>query len=72
MKKFFITIFIFSFCFLDINPALISKAFSLTEETLISLNDKNISDKLLDLFFNRLTKGIVWRAVTCRRMFWIF
>ena len=22
-------------------------------------------DKLLDLFFNRLTKGIVWRAVTC-------
>ena len=29
-------------------------------------------DKLLDLFFNRLTKGIVWRAVTCRRMFWIF
>ena len=29
-------------------------------------------DRLLDLFFNRLTKGIVWRAVTCRRMFWIF
>ena len=29
-------------------------------------------DKLLDLFFNRFTKGIVWRAVTCRRMFWIF
>ena len=29
-------------------------------------------DKLLDLFFNRLTKGIVWLAVTCRRMFWIF
>ena len=29
-------------------------------------------DKLLDLFFNKLTKGIVWRAVTCRRMFWIF
>ncbi len=28
-------------------------------------------DRLLDLFFNRLTKGIVWRAVTCRRMFWI-
>ncbi len=29
-------------------------------------------DILLDLFFNRLTKGIVWRAVTCRRMFFIF
>ncbi len=29
-------------------------------------------DKLLDLFFNRLTKAIVWRAVTCRRMFFIF
>ena len=29
-------------------------------------------DWLLDLFFNRLTKGIVWRAVTCRRMFYIF
>ncbi len=29
-------------------------------------------DRLLDLFFNRLTKGIVWRAVTCRKMFWIF
>jgi len=29
-------------------------------------------DRLLDLFFNRLTKGIVWRAVTCRRMFWLF
>ena len=29
-------------------------------------------DKLLDLFFNRFTRGIVWRAVTCRRMFWIF
>ena len=50
MKKFFIAIFIFCFCFLDINPALKSKAFSLKEETLISLNDKNISNKLLDLF----------------------
>ncbi len=50
MKKFFIAIFIFCFCFLDINPALKSKAFSLKEETLISLNDKNISSKLLDLF----------------------
>jgi flavin-dependent dehydrogenase len=29
-------------------------------------------DRLLDLFFNRLTKGIVWRAVTCRRMFFLF
>ena len=50
MKKFYIAIFIFSFCFLDINPALISKAFSSEEESLISLNDKNISNKLLDLF----------------------
>ena len=50
MKKFFIAIFIFCFCFLDINPALKSKAFSLKEETLISVNDKNISSKLLDLF----------------------
>ena len=23
-----------------------------------------MQDRLLDLFFNRLTKGIVWRAVT--------
>ena len=50
MKKFYIAIFIFSVCFLDINPALKSKAFSLKEETLISVNDKNISNKLLDLF----------------------
>ena len=27
---------------------------------------------MLNLTFNRLTKGIIWRAVTCRRMFWIF
>ena len=26
---------------------------------------------MLNLTFNRLTKGIIWRAVTCRRMFWI-
>ena len=50
MKKFYIAIFIFSVCLLDINPALKSKAFSLKEETLISVNDKNISSKLLDLF----------------------
>ena len=50
MKKFYIAIFIFSVCFLDINPAIKSKAFSLREETLISLNDKNISSKLLDLY----------------------
>ena len=24
---------------------------------------------VLNIFFNRLTKGIIWRAVTCRRMF---
>ena len=27
---------------------------------------------MLNLTFNRLTKGIIWRAVTCRRMFWLF
>jgi digeranylgeranylglycerophospholipid reductase len=27
---------------------------------------------MLNALFNRLTKGIIWRAVTCRRMFWIF
>ncbi len=26
---------------------------------------------MLNLLFNRLTKGIVWRAVTCKRMFFI-
>ena len=26
---------------------------------------------MLNLTFNRLTKCIIWRAVTCRRMFWI-
>ena len=26
---------------------------------------------MLNLTFNRLTKGIIWRAVTCRKMFWI-
>ena len=26
---------------------------------------------MLNALFNRLTKGIIWRAVTCRRMFWI-
>ena len=28
-------------------------------------------DWILNIFFNRLTKAIIWRAVTCRRMFWI-
>ena len=28
-------------------------------------------DWVLNIAFNRLTKGIIWRAVTCRRMFWI-
>ena len=27
---------------------------------------------MLNPLFNRLTKGIIWRAVTCRRMFWLF
>jgi len=27
---------------------------------------------MLNMTFNRLTRGIIWRAVTCRRMFWIF
>ncbi len=31
-----------------------------------------LPDSLLNLLFNRLTRGIIWRAVTCRRMFWIF
>ena len=30
-----------------------------------------LPDWLLNLMFNRLTKGIIWRAVTCRRMFWV-
>ena len=29
-------------------------------------------DWFLNFAFNPLTKGIIWRAVTCRRMFWIF
>ncbi|MEC7704859.1 MAG: hypothetical protein VX906_06420, partial [Candidatus Thermoplasmatota archaeon] len=31
-----------------------------------------LPDWFLNALFNRLTKGIIWRAVTCRRMFWIF
>lgn len=27
---------------------------------------------VLNLMFNFMTRGIIWRAVTCRRMFWIF
>jgi len=30
-----------------------------------------LPDWILNLMFNRLTKGIIWRAVTCRRMLWI-
>ena len=28
-------------------------------------------DWILNMLFNRLTKGIIWRAVTCRKMLWI-
>ena len=31
-----------------------------------------LPDWMLNLLFNRLTKGIIWRAVTCRRMFGLF
>ena len=34
--------------------------------------DPSKNDTIETLFFNRLTKGIVWRAVTCRRMFFLF
>ena len=30
-----------------------------------------LPDWMLNLLFNRLTKGIIWRAVTCRKMLWI-
>ena len=30
-----------------------------------------LPDFILNALFNRLTKGIIWRAVTCRRMLWI-
>ena len=58
MKKFYIAIFIFSVCFLDINPALKSKAFSLKDESLISLNDKNISKNLTGNLAKNLTKNL--------------
>ncbi len=29
-------------------------------------------DWVLNIAFNPLTKGMIWRAVTCRRVFWIF
>ena len=29
-------------------------------------------DWVLNIAFNRLTKGMIWRAVTCRRVFWVF
>ncbi len=31
-----------------------------------------LPDWMLNMLFNRLTKGIIWRAVTCRRMLWVF
>ena len=31
-----------------------------------------LPDWILNKSFNRLTKGIIWRAVTCRRVFWLF
>ena len=31
-----------------------------------------LPDWMLNALFNRLTKGIIWRAVTCRRMLWVF
>ena len=30
-----------------------------------------LPDWILNMMFNPLTKGIIWRAVTCRRMFWL-
>jgi len=30
-----------------------------------------LPDWILNLMFNRLLKGFIWRAVTCRKMFWI-
>ena len=29
-------------------------------------------DWFLNLAFNPLTRGFIWRAVTCRKMFWVF
>lgn len=31
-----------------------------------------LPDWMLNLLFNPFTKGIIWRAVTCRRMLWVF
>ena len=30
-----------------------------------------LPDWMLNMLFNPLTKGIIWRAVTCRRMLWV-
>ena len=30
-----------------------------------------LPDWILNLMFNRFLKGFIWRAVTCRKMFWI-
>ena len=30
-----------------------------------------LPDWILNVGFNRFTKGIIWRAVTCRKMFWL-
>ena len=31
-----------------------------------------LPDWALNLSFNRITKGFIWRAITCRNMFWFF
>ena len=31
-----------------------------------------LPDWALNLAFNRITKGMIWRAVTCRKVFWLF
>ncbi|MBM47907.1 MAG: hypothetical protein CMB35_04775 [Euryarchaeota archaeon] len=30
-----------------------------------------LPDWVVNLSFNRLTRGVIWRAVTCRKMFWV-
>jgi len=31
-----------------------------------------LPDWMLNIIFSRLSRGVVWRAITCRRMFWLF
>jgi len=31
-----------------------------------------LPDWMVNLAFNRLSKGFIWRAITCRRIFWLF